>query len=93
MEAIIGKVEHGWVVLFDLEVPKPGDLRRSIGKFKETQHEGCRVGVGMTQVDWHDKDSELIIQRRYERVSPEGQVGSVDKHWSKKAWLGLVESY
>lgn len=47
----------------------------------------------MTLVDCHEKDSELIIKRRYERVSPEGQVGSVDKHWSKKVWLTLVESY
>ena len=41
MEAIIGKVEPGRVVLFYLNVPKPGNIRRQIGKFKETQHEGC----------------------------------------------------
>jgi hypothetical protein len=79
--------------LFDLNVPKPGDIRRQIGKFKETQHKGCQFRVGMTRVDWHEKDSELIIKPRYERVSPEGQVGSVDKHWSRKGWVGLVESY
>ena len=49
--------------------------------------------VGMTQGDWHEKDSELIINHRYEWVSPKGQVGSVDRDWSRKVWLGLVESY
>ena len=51
MEAIIEKVEPRGAVLFDLNVPKLGDIRRQIGKFKEIQHEGCGVRVGMNRVD------------------------------------------
>jgi hypothetical protein len=40
----------------------------------------------MTQVEWHEKDSELIIKHRYERVSPKGQVESVDRGWFRKVW-------
>ena len=42
--------------------------------------------VGMTQGDWHEKDSELIIKLRYERVSPGGLVESVDRDWFRKVW-------
>ena len=86
LKTIIECLDPGGVVLFDLDIPKVNDLRRHIGKFRETQHEGCRVRVGMTQVDWHEEDSELIIKLRYERVSPKGEVESVDKDWFRKIW-------
>ena len=86
LRAIIECLDPRGVVLVDLDVPKPDDLRRHIGKFKETQYEGCRIRVGMTQVDWHEKDSELIIKLRYERVSPGGLVESVDRDWFRKVW-------
>lgn len=86
LKAIIECLDPRGVVLFDLDVPEPGDLRRQIGIFKETQHEGSRIRVGMTQLDWQEKDSELTIKLRYERVSPKGQVESVDRDWPRKVW-------
>lgn len=79
-------LDPGGVVLFDLEVPKVDDFHRLIGKFKETQHEGCRIRVGMTQVDWNEEDCELIMKLRYERVSPNGEMESTDRDWFRKVW-------
>jgi len=86
LRSIIECLEPGGVVLFDLEVPNVNDLRRHIGKFKETQNQGSQIRVGMTQLDWHEEDSELIIKLRYERVSPTGDVESVDRDWFRKVW-------
>jgi len=86
LRAIIECLDPEGVVLFDLDVPIVDDLRRHIGKFKETQHKGCRVRVGMTRMDWHEEDSELIIKLRYERVSSKGEVESLDRDWFRKVW-------
>jgi len=86
LKTIIGCLDPGGVVLFDLDVPNVDDLRRHIGKFRESQHEGSRVRVGMTQVDWYEEDSELVIKLRYERVSPKGEVETVDRDWFRKIW-------
>jgi SAM-dependent methyltransferase len=86
LRTIIECLDPVGVVLFDLDVPKVDVLRRNIGKFRETQYEGCRIRVGMTRVDWHEKDSELIIKLRYERVSLTGEVESVDRDWFRKVW-------
>jgi len=84
--AILGCLAPGGVVLFDLDVPEVDSLRRNIGTFRETQHEGCLVRVGMTRVDWREKESELIINLRYERVDSKGEVESVDRDWFRKVW-------
>lgn len=86
LRAIIECLDPGGVVLFDLDVPKVDDLRRHIGKFRESQDEGCLIRVGMTRVDWHEEDSELSIKLRYERISPKGEVESVDRDWFRKVW-------
>mgnify|MGYP006074924963 CR=1 FL=1 len=61
-------------------------LRRRLGKFKETEYQGCRLRVGMPRGDWNGKDSELIMKLRDERFSLKGQVESVDIHWFRKVW-------
>ena len=86
LSAILGCLAPGGVVMFDLDVPEVDSLRRHIGTFRETQHEGCLIRVGMTRVDWHEKDSELIMKLRYERVDPNGDVESVDRDWFRKIW-------
>ena len=86
LKTIIECLDPKGIVLFDLDVPNANELRRLVGKFKETEYDGCRIRVGITQVDWSEKDSELITKLRYERVSPLGQVESVDRDWFRKVW-------
>ena len=86
LNTIIDCLDPAGVVLFDLDIPNPDDLRRNIGKFKETEYEGYRIRVGITQVDWSEKDSELIAKLRYERVSSKGEMESVDRDWFRKVW-------
>ena len=84
--AILNCLDPSGVVLFDLDVPKVDNLRRHIGKFKETQSEGSLIRVGMTRVDWREDDSELIMKLRYERISESGEVESVERDWFRKVW-------
>lgn len=86
LKAITDCLEPGGVVLFDLDVPNVDGLRPYIGKFKETQHEGCRIRVGMTEMDWHEENHKLIIKLRYERITPKGETESVDRYWHRKIW-------
>ena len=87
LSAIAHCLEPGGVVLFDLDMPPNVDgLRQHIGKFKETQYEGSRIRVGMTEMDWHEDDQKLIMQLRYERINQQGEVESVDRSWERKIW-------
>lgn len=85
-KAIKDCLDPDGVVLFDLDVPNVDGLRPYIGKFKEAQHEGCRIRVGMTEMDWHEEDQKLIIMLRYERISQSGEMESVDRSWERKIW-------
>ena len=86
LRTIIGCLVPGGAVLIDLDMPDIDSLRKYIGTFRETRHEGCRIRVGMTHLEWCEEGRDLIIKLRYERISPQGEMESIDRLWSRKIW-------
>lgn len=74
------------VVLIDLDVPNVASLRKYVGRFKTTEHEGDQLRVGMTDLKWDKISQKLVAELRYERIDPKGNVESVDRSWARKIW-------
>jgi len=73
-------------VLIDLDVPDVASLRKYVGRFKETEHKGFQIRVGMTELDWDAETQKLSVLLRYERIDTSGGVESVERMWTRTIW-------
>ncbi len=73
-------------LLIDLDVPDVAALRKHVGRFKTTEIDGYQLRVGMTHLAWNETSQQLVVDLRYERIDPKGNLESVDRAWARKIW-------
>lgn len=86
LNSIVGCLTPDGSVLIDFETPDADILHKYVGHFKEKQHNGYTLRVGMTSLETSEDGSNVITNLRYEKIDSEGELEAVDKLWSRRIW-------
>ena len=86
LEALNRCLKPGGTVSFDLDQPDIENLNRYIDRFKEKEHNGATLRVGMTSVSLNDDGRNVSMNLRYERIDEAGKIERVDRIWVRRVW-------
>jgi hypothetical protein len=87
LASILDHLESGGHALIPIDTVKPDEIRRILGKYRETTDaSGARLRVAVLSLDMHDDGRSASLRHRYERIPTEGEPLSLERTWHRRWW-------